>query len=99
MDDQYCKDACLIIVGPGSDDDLLLAKRRLKCGGRLIHILTEGEGDKRVKIKDICFRRKCGIFPMATSAILRAVAFCQQVGLSRGNLLDQNGPPYHKIGG
>ena len=48
---QRLKDCCLIIVGDGGLPDRILAMRRLKEGGRLCHILTEGEDDPRVKVK------------------------------------------------
>ena len=49
MDAQY-KDLCLIMVGPGSKADDLLARRRLTGGGRLAPILTNGENDTRIQV-------------------------------------------------
>ena len=48
---QRLKDCCLIIVGNGGWPDRILAMRRLQSGGRLCHILTEGEEDPRIEVK------------------------------------------------
>ena len=50
MDALSYKDLCLIIVGPGSRAEAMLARQRLNAGGRLAHILTKGEDDDRVKL-------------------------------------------------
>eukprot|EP00434_Breviolum_minutum_P042721 symbB.v1.2.038040.t1/scaffold5791.1/size23574/2 len=48
LTDQQFKDQCLIIVGNGGEPDEILAKRRLRAGGRLAHFQTKGLNDDRV---------------------------------------------------
>ena len=44
------QDHCLIIVGDGGEADEVLALRRLRAGGRLVHFLVE---DEQVKMLDL----------------------------------------------
>ena len=50
MDAQSYRDHCLIIVGSGSAAELLLARRRLRAGGRLVHLQIAGQEDKRLHV-------------------------------------------------
>ena len=43
---QSYRDHCLIVIGPGTLAEEVLAKRRLNAGGRLLHVLTDQNDQK-----------------------------------------------------
>eukprot|EP00435_Cladocopium_sp_Y103_P044935 s2865_g12.t1 len=77
---QSYRDHCLIVIGPGSLAEELLAKRRLNAGGRLLHVLTD-QAEDRVVVKAFqdlegCFfwqppRRKSTAFAQRLSRAFR----------------------------
>lgn len=51
---QSYRDHCLIVIGPGTLAEEVLAKRRLNAGGRLLHVLTDQNdqnSEERVVVK------------------------------------------------
>lgn len=51
---QSYRDHCLIVIGPGTLAEKVLAKRRLNAGGRLLHVLTDQNdqnSEERVVVK------------------------------------------------
>ncbi|CAK8995869.1 unnamed protein product [Durusdinium trenchii] len=51
LDRQGYRDHCLIVVGPGTRAEEVLAKRRLDAGGRLLHVLTDDGRGGRVLVR------------------------------------------------
>ncbi|CAK9109293.1 unnamed protein product [Durusdinium trenchii] len=91
MDAKSYKDLCLIIVGPGSKADEVLARRRLTAGGRLAHILIEGENDDRVEVEHDPVEDSCLSWqpPLPEHGIS---SFGKKIGAKRRNVWTKVGP-------
>ena len=90
---QSYRDHCLIVIGPGTLAEEVLAKRRLNAGGRLLHVLTPN-AESRVVVKAFQDLEGCFFWQPPKR---KSTAFAQRLGRAFRTHWSSTGPDSFEV--